>query len=286
MSFKYPQRFLALIKNIESAPVHDNSGEIAGWSALVFGSGGHSIGGGTAGHRDLAIRIAIAESLEWLEREVGFSVEERKTLKCDDFPTRCGFAAGFEREPTRIRACAEAVERWLWSKWIDSGFFIGETGRPGLSRLGGHYATQFEQILFFEKLIKHDMPDIPNPLRFGAVLALRDGGAFPGSRVCTMNEDPWEHAIVEAWRHCKIFENLRFRTEIYPILAARLGYFGVNRSAAVAAVRGGRSKAWPAHGLDVAVELRHPGVDGYALFRAISKDYIPWHIGDYKRFVF
>ena len=286
MNFKYPPRFLPLVSSIKSAPISTASKDPIGWSALVLGKNGRPIGSGTACARELATRIAVAESIEWLEREAGFSIEERKTLRCDDYPTRCGFAAGFEREPTRMRANAEAVERWLWSKWIDSGFFIQETGRPNFSALGAHYAGQFDQVLYFEKIVEHNMPGIPASLRLGAVLAIRDGGAFPGSRVCSLNEDPWEHAVIEAWRHYNIFKNLRDRPDIYPILSQRLKYFGTNQAAAVTAVLQGRNKDWPTPEIELAIELRHPRIDGYSLFRVISKDYIPWHTGDYKRFIF
>ena len=127
---------------------------------------------------------------------------------------------------------------------------------------------------------------MPQPLCFGAVVALHSGGAFPGSRICSLKEDPWEHAIIEAWRHLKIFENLANRTEIYPFLASRLKHFGTHQSEAIAAVNKGTCKEWPIPKMELLVELRHFHSDGYSLFRALCKDYLPWHLGDCTRFIF
>lgn len=286
MKFKYPEKFLPLVKSINSAPVQNEAGITVGWSAIVTDQAGRAIGGGTAATRDLATRIAVAESLECLEREIGFTPEEQETLKCGRYPTRCGMAAGFERKPTLMRAQVEAVERWLWSKWVDEQYFITEIPRPPLTGLAEYYAGKFERILYFEKLVHHDIAGVPQPLRFGAILAVHAGGAFPGSRVCSTSEDPWEHAAIEAWRHLKIFENLGDRADLYPFLAGRIKYFGENHSAAIAALGKAHNKNWPRPEIDTLVELRQPQYDGYSFFRAICKDYLPWHQGDHRRFVF
>jgi len=285
VKFEYPKKFLPLVKDIKSAPIQNGAGVIVGWSAIVSGPDGRGIGGGTAATRDHALRIAVAESLECLERKVGLSTEELEILKCGQYPTRCGMAAGFERKPTLMRAQAEAIERWLWSKWVDSNFCVTEIPRPRLTGLAEHYAGQFDQVLYFERLVRHDIPGL-QPLRFGATLALRAGGAFPGSRICSISEAPWEHAIIEAWRHLKIFENLGNRDDLYPFLAGRLKYFGTNHTAAMSALRNAHNKEWPSPEIDLLVELRQPKRDGYSFFRAICKDYLPWHLGDDRRLVF
>ncbi len=185
-----------------------------------------------------------------------------------------------------MRAQAEAVERWLWSKWVDERYPMKETARPELTELGKHYAGQFDRIIYFERRVGHDIPGLPDPLCFGAVVALRGGGAFPGSRVCACGEKPWEHALIEAWRHLNIFKNLRERSDIYPILAGRLKYFGMNQAAALSALYRPEQKNWPRPALDFVAELRRPHYDGYSLFRAVCKDYLPWHLGSERRFVF
>ena len=65
-----------------------------------------------------------------------------------------------------------------------------------------HVLGTFDSYRHFQHPIKllgaHDMPE---NLKLTVIIAFKDQGAFPGSRVSEINEDGTEHSAIEAWRH-------------------------------------------------------------------------------------
>ena len=284
MNFSYPQRFRSYLKGLDSAPMQTENKTI-GWYSVVLGADGEPLGGGTAESTDLSKRIAIAESLEKLEVLYGLSDEERKLLRCEEFPTRCGLAAGFEEHQTNQRAIAEGIERWAWSKWIDDGYQMPEIPKPKLTSLAEYCFPQFDEVKFFEREITHSISNFPKSIRFCAAVGFKDGGAFPGSRLCGLNEDPWAHALVESMRNVMIYQARENRKRVYPFLMERLSFFATHASEGYAATQGKNANNWPIPELDFFVTLERKQ-DGYLLARSLCKHFIPWHMGTKERFVF
>ena len=188
-------------ERFEETEIKSDKGITLGHHSVLILPGEIALGGGLAKNLNISRRIAVAESLERT------TVDRLKLSKAscfewhlDSFPTTCGFAAGFEREPTRMRSYCEAVERWAWSQWIDYGFDLEETTPKSLSNLTQVLLHPFEKVKFFVKKIKVSI--VPSrALYFGVVIGERGKGVFPGSRVCSDPENIWLHAAVEARRH-------------------------------------------------------------------------------------
>jgi hypothetical protein len=207
-------------------------------------------------------------------------------LLLDEIPSSSGFAAGFDCESTRIRAVLEAHERWAWSKWIDEGFVLSETPvTPLIPRFCSELLQVFDQVRCFEfrfngELTPHG-PDVL--LHFGVLLGFKDDGIFPGSRVAFEERDIWSHAAVEAWRHFHL-------TKVKPripedIIQERAYYFAHQAEAAMSAVRKAKRVEWPKSELRLlsAAEVES---DQFFVWRAIAKNFIPWHLGEVTRFVY
>ena len=284
MKFEFPVRFRSRVQSIDSASINDNLGHSLGWSSIVIDDLGRSIGGGTSETRDAATRIAIAESLEKLEMQYGFSESEQELIQIKRFPTRCGLAVGFEKRPTLLRSLAEGIERWVWSKWIDDGYRITKINKPTLNPLANFYFNKFSKVIFFEMNVLHENRDIHSPLKFGATIGFSENGAFPGSRVCSLQEDPWTHSLIESWRNYQVFKNLSDRTDVYPFLRERLELFGNNAERALKTIEACQKSLWPKPELEFMVPIEREA-DGYFLVRSIFKDYIPWHEGAASRFI-
>jgi hypothetical protein len=287
MNFSYPPSLKHRIKEIISAPIFSSSNKAVGWSTVILDNNGKTLGNGTANTRDDSMRIAVSESLEMLLCSDGPNCEIRTLFRFDEFPTRCGIAAGFERNSTWKRSQAEAFERWIWSKWVDEGYEVAPANMPSnLSTLAEHYFGQFDEVRFYQRIFANGALGLNQPLVFGAVVGLKDKGAFPGSRVCSFQEDPWDHAIIEAWRHLKIAENLNSRSDISSVLRERLGYFSVNGDNALKQVSRVSRRTWDNPALHFSVESSECAKSGYYMFRSLCKNYIPWHLGSVDRFVF
>lgn len=286
MNFEYPPHLHHSVSSIRSAPVIDARHTVIGWTTLVLDHEHLSLGTGTAHSKTESIRIAVAESIETLEIRYGLSLDTKQRFRMTEFPTRCGIAVGFDRRSTFMRSQAEAFERWIWSKWIDGGHLIEQTSTPELNSLAVHYLRKFESVIFFHHVFANGALSLKQPLLFGAVIAFKDGGAYPGSRVCSLHETPWEHALIEAWRHLKITESLDNRNEIYPILKSRLKYFSNNAESAINQAKKGKTKKIGTPEIDFICEGYTNPNSSHFIVRSICKDYIPWHLGDNERFVY
>jgi hypothetical protein len=228
--------FENLIKNFEIAeiirqPINDHTGAMVGYHSTVLDHKQQAIGGGTAETAEHALRIGVAEVAErYLFKSM--TKADKLNYLVNEFPTTCGFAAGFNREKTRLRSICEGLERWIWSKWIDDGFFIQEVELPSLAGLSKHFASHFGKIYYFQKQFHPKLNEgVSIDLTFGAIVGIKDDGAFAGSRVCSVTENPWEHAFVEAWRNLNNYENFGSNTDQYRkgnAAAIRGYYFGSN----------------------------------------------------------
>lgn len=263
-----------------------NEGRLIGWHCNLFCAADHPIGSGCSKSKDTSRRVAVAEALErGVFREL-FS-RSPKPLLLDEFPTTSGFAAGFEEHATKLRAVAEAVERWAWSQWIDEGHFIqGVTlTQTEVGEIGSYFMKEFDSMKFFHKIFEIDFEGAPLKLQFGVSLGIKANGIFAGSRVCSIEESPWEHGIVEAWRHILI-SNRKPVGNTSDIYLARVRHFSENASAALERIDSSKvDSLWPQPRLRML--QRAPGLpDGLHVWRALCHDFTGWHLGDKTRFVY
>lgn len=270
-------------EKIQVAPVLDQS-ETVGWNATVL-TPNEPIGSGTHFDKNIAIRIAIAESLE---RSLLISLKKNNVedYHLDLHPTTSGFACGFNRYLTSFRSFCEAIERWAWSKWIDEQIGISKCriDISRLSKLDLFFLNSFDDYDTFEITLKVKSSKFHlDELHFGIFLGFKDSGIFPGSRVTTSKDFTWSHPLVEAWRHFKISQE-GIQENSNSIITKRIKYFGKNKSSAIKQIPNEPS-AWPMPDILFHKEVI-TDLDDVFLWRTICKDFKGWHLGDETRFVY
>src|SRR6185312_2689678 len=82
-------------------------------------------------------------------------------------------------------------------------------------------------------------------LKLAVVVGLTAEGAFPGSRVCSEKEDPWEHACLEAWRHHLIFKNNSLPDLPENSFLHRISHFATRRGLAITQIDRANRYDWP-----------------------------------------
>ena len=227
-----------------------------------------------------------------IERAHVIIEREKASTENDPFgllisPTSCGFAAGFNRESTAFRSVCEAVERWCWSKWIDANIAPASVQLRCASGLQSYFASAFEKVYAFESLVSISSPlpsFIPKDLKFAAVIGVKDGGIFPGSRVSTIDDDLLTHSLLESWRHLSIFRNELRDSTPTTIIDQRIKQFGRNGERELPIILKLKVGGFPSVNLRFVKEV----VKGkpYFVWRSLADDFVPWHIGDEKRFVY
>lgn len=147
------QQFLSLIpdfKEIQESPLILEGKEVAFHSSVILRNN-HALGSGFALSPMKARQIAFSEAIERRLVELNISSATKHDLLLDEYPTSCGFAVGNDRDATKQRALAEAVERWLRSKWIDDGYALLEYPLviSELNPIECHFASFFESVRLF-----------------------------------------------------------------------------------------------------------------------------------------
>lgn len=265
--------------------INNHAGQVIGYSTVAIDKNGFAIGGGIHSSKDISRRIALSESLE---RSIFYQISEDLNLKqefiIDQYPTTCGFAAGFEDEKTKLRAVCEAIERWAWSKWIDEKFYLEKIKRPmNLSSIASNFSLLFDDVHFYQRKIEIYFENRPLKLVWGVFIGLKDCGIFPGSRICGQEEDPWEHASIEAWRHLHMYQTSKSAPYKKDFYLDRVLYFAQNKDCALGAIPICGSKNWPTPHLRLCKKVN--GLS-FSLWRALCFDFIGWDQGNYNRFVY
>lgn len=276
------------VKEIVQAPILNSRGLEMGWNTKFISENGSVFGGGINPSKETSFKIALAETIELFEKEYLLSDDEKRKLKFDSVPTRCGLAVGFQREATEMRSLAEGVERWIWSQWVDKRCAVEVLSEQpfSLSMLATYHCEIFEKVYYFKKSLIFNLNGKLTMIEFGATIGIKNGGAFPGSRVGFMNDDLWTHALIESYRHFHIFSNLKDRKDQQANIIDRINYFGTHADSALQQIlKNPTSKEWPTPVLDFKTEIRD-GENGYFMFRSLFKDYKPWHEGGIDRFIF
>lgn len=264
--------------------------EIVGWNYFVNDKEGKPISGGTSSSKETALRIGVAEAFErGLARKCWASEKLKKDFFLEEFQSTCGFAAGFDDNSTRFRAICEGLERWAWSQWIDYNCHLPETAIPrNLNPLSKHLLNQFQSCRFYAKDLQLKVEEKTIDLRFSLFLGFNEHGVFPGSRVTTAIDDPWEHALIEAYRNLKnynFFKSCPENLDQENIIALRSHFFAKNKDVALGQISNATKATWnePEVLILKRMETEIPEV---FLWRCLLKDFVSWDIGDEQRFVY
>lgn len=273
--------FVQNIARIEKQHIGESDNMVA-WQVVSYDKNNNPLGGGVAVDIETAKRISLAE---YCERLCFLKISKSQSLSSEfeikNHPTTCGFAAGFEREKVKLRSIAESLERWVWSKWIDENYKLELTENINHTKISNYLASYFERCLIFKKDFKIKIPhDVE--LQFVVFLGFKNGGVFPGSRVCSINENPYEHAVVEAYRHLKISE---MESEKMDFPYNRINFFAKNQQVALSQIGLAKNELWPNFSIKLLKEFQ-TNVEGLYVFRCIGYSFMPWNEGEVDRFVY
>ncbi|MGZ3747366.1 MAG: hypothetical protein ACXVB4_16965 [Pseudobdellovibrionaceae bacterium] len=251
--------------------------------------------GGTAKTIDQARRICAAESIEraFFNKLFSSSAEEKNRFFMNEYPTSCGFAAGFDKKFTVYRAVCEAVERWAWSKWIDNKIGLTQVTPKLNTDLSQYFYNQFDKVIFFQvplSLSEENRPSfIGENFYFSVAIGIKDNGIFPGSRVTTEIDECWEHCLLEAWRHQVIYDNELRLSEPANIFDKRIQFYGQNGIGAIKKLLEIPPGKFPVAKIRLLEEVASSNLDSahrYHVWRSLCEDFIGWDRGDENRFVY
>jgi hypothetical protein len=263
----------------------EDFGNIVGYKSIFYTTDGKAIGGGTSENKDLARRIAVAESLErGLYRKLSLDPILRKKFKLETVDSTLGFACGFEREKTAYRSFCEGIEKWALSKVIDDKLSLIKVFPKITAPIALKLLRNFQELHFYQKKITTLLPidNRPIDLVFTLFVGCTEQGAFPGSQVVSIKEDQFSHSIIEAARN---FENFKQNNGSEKnILDQRLNYFGYNKQFALNQIKYNENDIWPNLQVDLFQEYSTEIKDTY-LYRTLMKNFIPVSEGTFSRFI-
>ena len=287
------QKYCSNFKGLCEAPILDKNKQIIGWHSVAHLETGEPLGGGAGIDRSSARKIAIAELMERKLVENISKCSQKKLFLLDEHPSTSGFAFGYKKKQTKLRSMAEAIERWIWSKWIDEFCYIPSINiHPNnLTKIAQVYKNSFDQVLFFEKNLEiatenENENEKSKSFKIGIVIGIKGDGVFPGSRVTYPQFDTWEHALLEAYRHLKIFENPNANNfRVNDIIYDRIKFFGKNKQLALNCIKRNSKIKWPTPTVKLLREFNLEEENIY-LWRTILSNFIPWNEGPIDRFIY
>lgn len=276
-------------KDFTTQEIKDKNGVLLGVKCFGEETDGVVFSGGTATSADLALRIAVAESFE----RSFLNVIYRNPILFNEFnmanfPSSSGFAAGFDEASTRFRALCEGLERWVWSKWIDEGYILPSIEESTLSfnPLTKHFLQSFEQTLWFQKDFTVQVsPSETHELTILVFLGLSGNGIFPGSRVSTKKDNLTQHPVIEAHRNLTNAQLHTSENKLEDIIQERTIYFAHHKEEAFRQIQKADKDTWPSPEISL-LKKYETGNKEIFLYRSLMKDFVGWHVGDVKRFVY
>lgn len=279
------KQFLAKIPKFkeiqESAVVND--GRILGYSASAVLTDGYCIGSGFSIDSHVAKKIALSEALE---RKIVFdlssslNVEDKYLL--NEYPSTCGFSVGLDIGSTKQRAIAEAVERWLVSKWIDDHYFLPEQkiDYHSLTPIDKFFSAQFVKIKYYTHQCNLAVDSETLIVNSIIAIGLTEKGAFYGGKSAINQTPSVTSALVEAWRHLKLSETHTQSTELVVVK-----HFSQHKELALAQIEMAVKTDWPQPKIRLLTEIPTE-VDGYFCFRCLCENFKGWHGQDINRFIY
>ncbi len=98
-----------------------NARHASGWHVTARSTDRRTLGSGFHSDLQKARKIAVAEFIERSFFKGLTSNQDSTEWGLHEFPSACGFAAGFDTDNTRLRSTFEGLERWAMAQWIDEG---------------------------------------------------------------------------------------------------------------------------------------------------------------------
>lgn len=270
---------------LEVSPIRLSGGDALSFQTSVVDFQGRSLGTGLGKVKEFSILKALNESVE---RNIFSNVRQCQFRSAefliDEHPSSCGFAVAQKKNFARDIAVAEAVERWVRSKWIDENYFIEESELDNVRtcNLLKWSFEHFRKIRVFEKKLSIVLDCRARQANSIIVVAYAKNGAFVGSNTKLDLEADFDHALMEAWRHLRLAtsEAKHFEEEKRPIV-----FFSENFEEADKQIMRANKKNWPSPKLRIVREVPL-STPNFHCVRAICDDYIGWHINDGTRFVY
>lgn len=269
--------------------IHSELDSIGYHTILIDKKSNQTLGGGEGLTKEHSFRVAFSEMCERkVVKSIYCDTALRDKFYLNKFPTTCGFAFGFDELKTLYRSIFEAVERYLFSQWIDFKYFLPEIKDIGWTTpFFDYFSKFFDELKFFLIDLEISHPLVNKlKVKMGIVLGLTPYGIFPGSRINFLDGDVWDHAIVECWRHKKISEiNLKEKNDDF--LEKRIGYFSENKKKALSLIPKDHSKSMPILTPKFYVpQLYTDDIQKIFLWRNLCFNYLGWEQGGIDRFVY
>lgn len=272
--------------HIVETEIYDDEGESIGWHSSAVSSDDLPLSSGSSSTKEIARRIALAELCERsLVSLISKSINHNDYLM-KSFPSTSGFAFGFEVKKTKLRSIAEACERWVWSQWIDKKYIIEKVDIDlgALSKLSKFYLSVFDSVSYFKKTITISIEKRVYSFDVGIVLGIKKDGVYPGSRTVLSGDEPWEHSLLEAYRHLKISEK-QSKSAFDDIIYKRIFYFSINKIEAIRQVESAYKTDWPTPDILLMKEYKVEQ-ENFFLWRTLFKNFTSWTDGGESRFVY
>ncbi len=274
--------FLPDIKEIQESPLVIDGREVA-FQVSVISKEGIPLGSGFDQNRDTAQKKAISEAIERRLVENLLASEKQAEMLLNEYPTSCGFAVGLTLQETKERALAEAVERWLRSKWIDDGYLIMEfpLDVSELNPIEKYFAQQFKLVRLFVHSCSVFFEEREYNINSVITVGLTDKGAFVGSKSAANHKASLLASLVESWRH----KALSQETRVYMPEMDIVKYFSTHRQEALDQIDKAVKRSIPIPKIRLAKEIPLP-IQGVFAYRVLCEDFKGWHGPDITRFVY
>lgn len=272
--------FIPNFLEFQESPLILDGKEVA-YQNSVISTDNVALGTGFSLDRALARQIALSEAIERQLVANLYNSSESGRYLLDEYPSTCGFAVGLNAKSASDRAIAEAVERWLRSKWIDEHYALDEFKLQieFLSAVEKWFISKFQQVRCFSHHCEMEL-DTRISISSVIVVGLTDQGAFVGSKSMVNSKTPLLPALVEAWRHLEIS-----KTDLNSNEARVIKHYAINKESALNQIKRATRIGMPSPDLRLREEVRVPIEDFFA-FRALCKDFVGWHGVNLDRFVY
>ena len=272
--------FIPNFLEFQESPLILDGKEVA-YQNSVISTENVALGTGFSLDRSLARQIGLSEAIERQLVANLYSSSQSRCYLLDEYPSTCGFAVGVNAKGASDRAIAEAVERWLRSKWIDEHYALDEfkLRQESLSAVEQWFACKFQEVRCFAH---HCEIEVNTRISVSSVIVvgLTEQGAFVGSKSMVNSKVPLLPALVEAWRHLEIS-----KTELDSNEARVIKHYAINRASALGQIAQATRTSMPSPELRLLEEVNVPIKEFFA-FRALCYDFIGWHGVNLDRFVY
>lgn len=284
MNKAHTTHYLPGLKAIQESRFSLND-KITGFHATCIDNDNRPLGSGTHAQREVAHTIAVAEAIERQIFKSLYVSEKKNEYLLDQYPSTCGFAVGNNRLETIHRSVAEAIERWLRSKWIDDRYFLVETSIPwgSLNSYQKSAISFFDSIRAFQHTANLNFTEGTFIYYSLIVVGFKGKGAFVGSKTSINPHHLWSHALTEAWRHLHISEHIDRYPDIFDYQI--IHHFGQYATQALKQIDNAIHPNIPEPTLLLHKEIETPFNDLFC-FRTLCKDFVGWHEKDIERFVY